>query len=49
MAWSSGLLLDPLKVHLEGDDFLSVIHGSYAKDTLFKKILSHLEQHPTIL
>jgi hypothetical protein len=47
MAWSSGLPPDPLDVHLKGDDFLSVFHGSYTKDTLFKKVLSHLEQPPT--
>jgi hypothetical protein len=46
MVWSSGSPPIPLKVHLEGDDFLAVIRGTYGKDTLFSKVLLHPEQHP---
>ena len=46
MAWSSGSPPIPLKVHLEGEAFLAVIHEAYTDDTLFSKVLLHLEQHP---
>ena len=46
MAWSSGLPLTLLEVHLEGDNFLAVIHNAYNEDTLFSKVLLHPEHHP---
>ena len=46
MAWSSGSPPTPLEVHLEGADFLAVIRDVYNDDTLFSKVLLHLEQHP---
>ena len=46
MVWSSGSPPTPLEVHLEGDDFLTVIRDAYSSDTLFSKVLLHPEQHP---
>src|SRR5258706_13561383 len=43
MGWSSGSPLTPLEVHLEGDNFLAVIRNADNEDTLFSKILLHLE------
>ena len=46
MAWASGSPQIPLKVHLEGEDFLAVIRDAYRDDKLFSKVLLHLEEHP---
>ena len=46
VAWASGSPGTPLKVHLEGEDFLAVIRDAYKNDTLFSKVLLHPEQHP---
>ena len=36
----------PLKVHLDGEDFLAVIRNAYRDNTLSSRVLLHLEQHP---
>lgn len=39
------MLQTPLKVHLEGEDFLVVIRNAYQQDTLFSKVLLNPEHH----
>jgi hypothetical protein len=46
VTWKSGSPSDSLRVHLEGEDFLTVVRDGYRRDTLFSKIIANIEQHP---
>jgi transposase InsO family protein len=46
MAWNSGSPSSPLRVHVEGEDFLEIVRKGYTKDVLFSKIVSNVQQHP---
>ena len=46
VAWNSGSPGTPLRVHLEGEDFLDVVRKGYSKDVLFSKIISNVAHHP---